>query len=243
MNTFANQPLAHAAGGDTPPIFTGANIRPVAVYAAALSGDRSLTMAGWLRIDFDAFESKAVTAAWAEFREQLYADPTLNIRRGDTLRARKLAAGQGRPLSHSARRGPNRAEQSRYRQVLRRGLATVADLPDTTVGTAHGPHTTGRAAASALIERLSARHTADGTSALAVIRMNTAAVWYDLAAAPAPAPPESLPCAADATDGLLEAAEFVAYCAYQHHARPHNRRFLADWFAELHPGAEGPLPL
>ncbi|WP_217206458.1 hypothetical protein [Streptomyces sp. AC550_RSS872] len=243
MNTFANQPPAHAAGGDDLPIFARANTRPVGVYVAALSGDRNLTMAGWLRIGFDAFESKAVAAAWAEFREQLHTDPALNIRRGDTLRARKLAAGQGRPLPLSTRRGPNRAEQWRYRQVLRRGLATIAELPDTTVGTAHGPHTTGGAAARALIERLSARHTADGTSALAVIRRNTVATWYDLAAAPSPTSPESLPCAAADTDGLLEAAEFVAYCAYRHHAQQRNRRFLSGWFAELHPGAEEPLLL
>lgn len=243
MNIYANQPPAHAAGGDDRPIFARANTRPLSVYVAALSGARSLTMAGWLRIGFDAFESKAVAAVWADFREQLYTDPALNIRRGDTLRARKLAAGQGRPLSPSARRGPNRAEQWRYRQVLRRGLATIAELPDTTVGTANGPHTTGAAAARSLFDRLSARHTADGTSALAVIRMNTVATWYDLGAVPPSTPPEGLPCAADDTDGLLEAAEFIAYCAYQHHAQQHNRRFLSEWFAELHPDAEGPLPL
>ncbi|MGF0174665.1 hypothetical protein ACQF36_30465 [Streptomyces sp. Marseille-Q5077] len=243
MNIFANQPSAHAAGGEDWPPFASANDRLPCVYVAALSGDRGLTLAGWLRIDFDAFESKAVAAVWADFREQLYTDPALNIRRGDTLRARKLAAGQGRPLALSTRRGPNRAEQWRYQRVLRRGLATIAELPGTTVGTAHRPHTAnGAAAARALIERLSARHTADGTSALAVIRMNTIATWYDLAA-PSPTPPESLPSAAADTDGLLEAAEFVAYCAYQHHARQHNRRFLSDWFAELHPDAEGPLQL
>ncbi|MET9964570.1 hypothetical protein ABZZ80_01235 [Streptomyces sp. NPDC006356] len=243
MNTLSNQPLTHAAGGDgdhEPSTFASANHRPSCVYVAALSGARGLALAGWLRIAYDAFESKSVAATWAEFREHLYADPALNIRRGDTLRARKLAAGQGRPLSLSARRGPNRAEQWSYRQVLRRGLGVIAELPDTTVGTAL---TTGGATAHAVLERLSARHTVEGTSALAVIRQNAVASWYELATPPSPAPPEVLPCAAADVDGLLEAAEFVAYCAYQHHARQHNRRFLSDWFRELHPGAEGPLPL
>ncbi|MFF3328559.1 hypothetical protein ACFYWX_03200 [Streptomyces sp. NPDC002888] len=206
-----------------------------------------MSVAGLLRISAEALESKAVVAAWAEFREELHADPALNIRRGDMLRARKLAAGQGRPRVASVRRGPNKAEQWAYRQVLRRGLGVIAGLPGTTVGTAVGRGMSVTDTASSLLARLSSRRTADGTPAPAIIRTNTpTSSWYELTPAPTPAAPslvEGLPYASAELEGLLEAAEFVAYCAYQHHARRHNRRFLWEWFPELLPGAEGPMEL
>ncbi|WP_031172725.1 hypothetical protein [Streptomyces durhamensis] len=198
-----------------------------------------MSIAAWLHLDAEALESKAAASVWAEFRERLYTDPMLNIRRGDTLRARKLAAGQGRPRTTSARRGPNRAERWGYQYVLRRGLEVIAGLPGTTVGTAQAPGTTATATAEALLAQLSRQHRAQGTSAFAVVRTNTAApAWYDLTPTP-----DRAPCATDGPESLLEAAEFVAYCAYQHHARRHSRRFLWQWLPELLSDAEGPLAL
>ncbi|MFI2761071.1 hypothetical protein ACH5A3_19725 [Streptomyces echinatus] len=205
-----------------------------------------MSVAAWLHLDAEALESKAAVTAWAEFRERLYADPTLNVRRGDTLRARKLAAGQGRPLMTSARRGPSRAERWGYRYVLRRGLEVVAGMPGTTVGTALTEGATVAATADALLKQLARRHRARSTPTFAVVRTNTAApTWYDITtsrqASHAMSGPDNTPEAAEVT--LLEAAEFIAYCAYQHHARRRNRRFLWQWFAEALPDAEGPLAL
>ncbi|MFD5741060.1 hypothetical protein ACFXJM_27550 [Streptomyces massasporeus] len=204
-----------------------------------------MSVAGWLQVSYEALESKAVINVWDEFREELYADPALNLRRGDTLRARKLAAGQGRPRFPSARRGPSRAEQLSYRHVLRRGLEVIARLPGTTVGTARGRSMSAAATTEAVLGELSSRHTRDRSSALALIRTNPAVTaWYDLTPAPAPAAPalvRGAPYAAAEAGGLLEAAEFVAYCAYQYHARFHNRRFLWEWLPELLPAASRPL--
>ncbi|MEU0740092.1 hypothetical protein [Streptomyces sp. NPDC006134] len=193
-------------------------------------------------------ESKEAAAAWSGFREELHGDPLLNIRRGDILRARKLAAGQGRPRIPSTGRGPSKAERWEYRKVLKRGLATIASLPGTTVGTARSGTANVPATAEAVLGRLAARHTAHGTAALAVIRTNTAAPsWYDLTpvpAAAAPPRPAQAPSHVQAgVEELLEAAEFVAYCAYQHLAHRPNRRFLWEWYPELLPEAEGPLVL
>ncbi|MGW7816799.1 hypothetical protein ACWGLF_01465 [Streptomyces puniciscabiei] len=199
-----------------------------------------MSVAAWLHLNAEALESKAAVSAWAEFRERLYADPMLNIRRGDTLRARKLAAGQGRPRTTSVRRGPSRAERWGYRYVLRQGLEVIAGLPGTTVGTARASGTTMTATTEALLLRLSRRHGTQATSAFAVVRTNTAApAWYGLTPTPSPRAPHT----AWEPEKLLEAAEFVAYCAYQYHARHRSRRFLWPWFPELLPGAEGPLVL
>ncbi|MFC9681934.1 hypothetical protein [Streptomyces sp. NPDC056948] len=248
MNASLNQPATPAAGGggDRIPLsFTNANSTPRGVYVTVLSGGPDMAVAGWLHMTYEALESKAAVTMWSEFREELYADPALNLRRGDTLRARKLAAGQGRPRHPSPLRGPSRAEQWSYRQVLRRGLKVIARLPGTTVGTARGQGMSVAATTEALLGRLSARHHADGTPALVLIRTNTAATsWYELTPAPAPAAAhlvEGSPYASAEAGGLSEAAEFVAYCAYQHYARAHNRRFLWEWFPELLPDAERPL--
>lgn len=249
MSASEKYPAVPAAGGGTdhiPSYFANANNPPRSVYVAALSGGPDLAVAGWLQLSYEALESKSAVCAWDGFHEELYADPALNIRRGDTLRARKLAAGQGRPRLTSARRGPSRAEQWGYRHVLRRGLEVVARLPGTTAGTALGAGASAAATTEALLAGLSSRHRADGgTAALAVVRTHTAAAhWYDLTPHPAPAAPELVqgpPYAPAAAGGLLEAAEFVAYCAYQHHARFHNRRFLWEWLPDLLPDALPPL--
>ncbi|EFL33494.1 predicted protein [Streptomyces viridochromogenes DSM 40736] len=93
---------------------------------------------------------------------------------------------------------------------------------------------------------LSARHARDRSSALALIRTPAVTAWYELTpgSAPAPAAPSPAqggPCATAEVTGLLEAAEFVAYCAYQHYARSHHRRFLWEWLPELLPDAARPL--
>ena len=248
MSASEKHPAVPAAGGGTDhisPFFTNASNPPRSVYVAALSGGPDMAIAGWLHMSYEALESKAPVNAWAEFHEELYADPGLNVRRGDMLRARKLAAGQGRPRPTSARRGPNRAEQRGYRHVLRRGLEVVARLPGTTAGTALGAGMSAAATTEALLDGLSSRHRGDGSAALALIRTNTAVTqWYELTPRPAPAAPDLVqgpPYDLAAAGGLLEAAEFVAYCAYQHHARFHNRLFLWEWLPELLPDALRPL--
>ena len=247
MSASEKHPAVPVAGGgtDQPHMFTKANNPPRSIYVTALSGGPDMAVAGWLHLSHEALESKAPVSAWAEFHEELYADPALNVRRGDTLRARKLAAGQGRPRLTSVQRGPNRAEQWGYRHVLRRGLKVIARLPGTTAGTARGAGTITAATTAALLEALSSRHREDGSAALALIRTHTGVIhWYELTPRPAPAAPDPVqgpPYALAAAGGLLEAAEFVAYCAYQHHARFHNRRFLWEWFPELLPDALPPL--
>ncbi|MFI2377073.1 hypothetical protein ACH5AO_18650 [Streptomyces sp. NPDC018964] len=248
MNASEKHSVTPAAGGGTdhiPHTFTKANNPPRSVYVVALSGGPDMAVAGLLQMSYEALESKDPVSTWDEFREELYADPALNVRRGDTLRARKLAAGQGRPRLTSIQRGPSRAEQWGYRHVLRRGLKVIARLPGTTVGTALGAGMSTAATTAALLEGLSSRHREDGSAALVLIRAHTSVThWYELTPRPAPTAPDLLqgpPYALAAADGLLEAAEFVAYCAYQHHARSHNRRFLWEWFPELLPGALRPL--
>ncbi|MEU1454631.1 hypothetical protein [Streptomyces avermitilis] len=252
MNATPDQPRNPlAAGGEgydhRPSEFANAKgASPSSVYFGVLSGARETSIVGWLRLSPGGPGSKAA-AAWSEFRQELHADPALNIRPGDALRARKLAAGQGRPRIPSARRGPSRSEQWSYRYVLRRGLEVIAELPGITVGTAHGHGGTTAATTDAFLARLSSRHTAEDTSAIAIVRRNTStSTWYELTPTPAPAAPhivQGLPYTSDEVYGLTEAAEFVAYCAYQHHARRHNRRFLWDWFPNSLPGAEGPFEL
>ncbi|MFD5049618.1 hypothetical protein [Streptomyces tendae] len=248
MAASADHLSVPAAGGgaDLPPL-TLSRTNPTApcIHVCAFSGDSDMLVAGWLRVAGDAVTSKTAVTAWADFREQLSVDPALNIRRGDTLRARKLAAGQGRPRPSSTRRGPSKAEQWGYRHVLRRGLTAIASLPGTTVGTARtGPATP--TATEAVLKRL-AKDAGPSVSGAAVIRTTAAtASWYDLATASPLAVDRHSDTAAHisaGTDSLLEAAEFVAYCAYQFLARRYNRRFLWEWLPELLPDATKPINL
>ncbi|MGA5894842.1 hypothetical protein [Streptomyces venetus] len=225
-------------------MFANANNPPGSVYFTVLSGGPDMSVAGWLHLSYEALESKEALDVWGEFREELYTDPALNIRRGDMLRARKLAAGQGRPRFPSARRGPSKAEQLGYRRVLRRGLEVVARLPGTTVGTALGRGMSPAATTEAVLGGLSSRHARDRSSALALVRTPAVTAWYELTPGPtAPSPAQGGPYATAEVGGLLEAAEFVAYCAYQHYARSHHRRFLWEWLPELLPDAARPLAL
>ncbi|MBR8642700.1 hypothetical protein KEF29_33760 [Streptomyces tuirus] len=247
MSASENHRAILAAGGEAEhisPMFANANNPPSSVYFTVLSGGPDMSVAGWLHMSYEALESKEAMDIWDEFREELYEDPALNIRRGDMLRARKLAAGQGRPRFSSARRGPSRAEQLGYRRVLRRGLQVIARLPGTTVGTALGRSASAAATTGAVLSGLSDRHARDRSSALALIRTSAVTAWYELNPGPAPAAPSLVrgePYASAEAGGLLEATEFVAYCAYQHYARSHHRRFLWEWLPELLPGATRPL--
>ncbi|MFH0175291.1 hypothetical protein ACIA6D_08285 [Streptomyces cacaoi] len=219
--------------------FANANLHN-ALYLGVLSGDRDVSVVGWLRTTPDALSKAA--AAWGEFRQGLHADPALNIRPHDRLRARKLAAGQGRSRGTSGRPGPSKAEKWSYRYVLRRGIDVIAALPGTTVGTAcgHGLHAT--ATTDALLKTLARRQAVEETTALAVIRMSSAVTAYHrLTPGLEPTSLDALPYGTAEVDSLLEPAEFVAYCAYRHWARLHNRRLLPNWFPELLPGADGPL--
>ncbi|MEU6667009.1 hypothetical protein [Streptomyces sp. NPDC046727] len=234
-----------AAGGEghlpATPEFAHAHAN---AYVVVPSGDAALTVFGWLRLPFA--EIAGAAARWTAFRAELHDDPALNVRPDDDLRARKLAAGQGRPLGGAyLRRGPNRTEKWNYRRVLRRGIDVIAALPGTTVGTAGGHGLSTTDATDALLKRFSAQHAADAAAAFALLRTgNGTHSWYRIPpGAEAPHVVEGPADITAAAERLLEPAEFVAYCAYRHWARMHQRRLLPPWFPELLPGAEGPFTL
>ncbi|MFF8729171.1 hypothetical protein ACF073_22120 [Streptomyces sp. NPDC015171] len=249
MDARANPPSSGmsdpAAGGDEDhPAATEFAPAHGTVYAVVPSGDAALTAFGWLRLPVADLPRAA--ARWTAFRAELHEDPALNIRPDDDLRARKLAAGQGRPLGGAyLKRGPNRTEKWNYRRVLRRGIDVIAALPGTTVGTAGGHGLSTAVATEALLKRLAAERAADVCAAFALIRTgNGSHSWYRLpTGAEAPRRVEGPPNITADAERLVEPAEFVAYCAYRHWARLHERRLLPAWFPELLPGAEGPHTL
>jgi hypothetical protein len=80
MNAFADHFAVPAAGGRRG--------HPPVIFAHAKSGCD--------RVHVRALASPTAVTARSGFREELHADIACHVRHDDTLRARKLAAGQGR---------------------------------------------------------------------------------------------------------------------------------------------------
>ncbi|MFD5144393.1 hypothetical protein [Streptomyces sp. NPDC058401] len=204
-----------AGDGDRTPLPFAAKIAIAkdGIHVVAPARDRNLATIGWMRIDFDRL--KETLAAWSALHDEALADPGVNVRRGDRLRARKLAGGHGRPRHASARGGLLRAERWTYRFLFLSLLRHLSDLPNVTTGAMYSRHLT----APELIE-----------SRLGELELLHAV----------PAEIQALLDDPTTYEQLVDMTGFIAQAALQNVAGNPHRRFMWAWFPESLPGAEGP---
>ncbi|MEU6171249.1 hypothetical protein ABZ832_04920 [Streptantibioticus parmotrematis] len=224
---------------------------PPSIYFADDSGDaRQLALLGWIRVDIA--RSSSTLAQWQAFRSELHGDSYLDIRPGDSLHAVALAAGRGRPVS-GVRRPPGVSTKQPYQDVVRRALTVVGAMPGVSVGSAYRDGEPGSSFGQtkqglyeAWVQRINAVHAAAGTYALVVFDGDGTELGLRRAHRRLPSPRHVLgdPHLTPARHNpLLQAADQVAYAAYQQLARQPQRRFMWHWLKEFVPQADGPLQL
>ncbi|MGW1978739.1 DUF3800 domain-containing protein [Streptomyces sp. NPDC001889] len=238
---YANQP----GGGADPSGSTTREDSPVSLYYLDDSGDSRMAVAGWLRVDVRAWRD--AERMWKALRGELHADPDLNIQADDTLHAVNLAGGRGRPLHTIPGRGPTDAEKTRFRNVIQRGLRTVAAMPGVTAGAAYRAGATREELYTALVMELNRRHRTVDSFAMLCVDGNGTEHTLREAHRRLPHSDRHIiedPFFAPARGKhLLQAADFVAYTAFQSVVGHTRRDFMKGWFAELLPAAEGPIAL
>ncbi|MER6220935.1 DUF3800 domain-containing protein [Streptomyces sp900105755] len=224
---------------------------PPSIYFVDDSGDsRQLALLGWLRVDLG--HSSGPIGHWQAFRSELHADPYLDIRPGDRLHAVSLAGGRGRPV-YGVPRPPGTSPKQPYREVIRRALTTIGSMPAVTVGSAYRMAEPGRQFGhvkqelyETWVQRINAAHATAETHAFVIFDGNGTETGLRRAHRRLPGPRHMIgdPCLIPARHNpLLQAADQIAYTAYQQLARQPQRRFMWDWLKELIPHAEGPLQL
>lgn len=188
----------------------------------------------------------AAERLWRDFREELAADPRLLIPASFALHAVELAGPRG-PFRRSRSSSPE-FHRRHTQEVILRGLRVIAGMPGVRVRSVYREtvdYARDRPALFAvLVHDLNAELAEDGTygrlivdgdgreAALREAHRTLAPEGRYLVGDPvfAPAP----------TRDLLQAADFLAYAAYQAVAKRESRRFMWHWFAETFPDAEGP---
>ncbi|MET9360607.1 hypothetical protein ABZX93_06835 [Streptomyces sp. NPDC006632] len=224
---------------------------PPSVYFADDSGDaRRVALLGWIRVD--AGDLAGPLAQWQAFRSELHGDPCLDIRPDDSLHAVALAAGRGRPV-HGVPRPPGTSAKEPYRHVVRRALTTIGAMPGVSVGSAYRTGEPGstfgqtkQGLYEAWVRHINDVHARAGSYARIVFDGNGTEAGLRQAHRRLPSPrhvvgdPHLTPAR---RHPLLQAADHVAYSAYQQLARQPQRQFMWHWLKEHVPRAEGPLQL
>ncbi|MGW5401455.1 DUF3800 domain-containing protein [Streptomyces sp. NPDC003952] len=183
---------------------------------------------------------------WQEFRAQLAADPRTLIPAHIALHAVELAGPRGQ-FRHV--RGSSPEYHRRHMQeVILRGLRVIAAMPGARVHCVHRETTDYArdrpALFAALAHDLNAELAEDGTHGRLIVDGDGREV--SLREAHRTLSPEGRYLVGDPvfeparTRDLLQAADFLAYAAYQAVAERESRRFMWHWFAETFPDAGGP---
>ncbi|MBL1091993.1 MULTISPECIES: hypothetical protein [Streptomyces] len=217
------------------------------IYGDDAGDARTITAFASLSVHLD--DLAAAKQELLRFRASLEEDPALRLPIHASLHAQDLAAGRGRHLYRAGLTGADReAHLAACRGVIRRGLETVAAVPGARVTAVY-------------------RETDDyGRDRPALQRAWLTRVNADLAAADEYGVvivdgDGTDTCLVDAYHALperdrrivgvplfesarinyfLQAADLLAYAAYQSVAKRPEREFLWDWFGATLPWADGP---
>ncbi|MCF3181212.1 hypothetical protein IPZ70_14895 [Streptomyces polychromogenes] len=207
-------------------------------------GKSSIHFAG---LGIDRVYGPVAERLWGEFREELAADARYLIPASSPLHAVDLAGARGAYAHRS--RSTRRADHRRHmREAIRRGLHVIAAIPAVRVHCVYRETVDyGRdrpALYTAFVRDLNAELAEDGMyGRLIVDGDGTESALRDAHRA-LPAKGRHLvgdPVFEPArTRDLLQAADLLAYAAYQAVAKKESHAFMWHWFAEAFPDADGP---
>jgi hypothetical protein len=225
---------------------------PLRIIFADDAGD-SRTIAAFASLSVHLDDMEAAKKDLLRFRSAVEGDPDLGIPIDASLHAQDLAAGRGR---HVYRPGlPDReareAHLAHCRGVIRRGLETVAGIPGVRVTAVYRETDDyGRdrpALQRAWLARVNTELAASDEYGVVIVDgdgTETALIdaYHDL--------PErnrrikGVPLFESARiNYFLQAADLLAYAAYQSVAKRPERAFMWDWFGAALPWADGPCAL
>ncbi|MCX4783426.1 DUF3800 domain-containing protein [Streptomyces sp. NBC_01264] len=214
-------------------------------YEVDDGGDGS-TSIHFAALGIDHPHRPAAERLWWEFREELAADPHLLIPASVPLHAVELAGPRGQ--FRWSRSSSPVFHRRHMQEVILRGLRVIALFPGVRVRVVYretNDYARDRPALfAALAHDLNAELAEDATygrlivdgdgreAALREAHRTLSPKGRYLTGDPVFEPAR--------TRALLQAADFLAYAAYQAVAKRESRRFMWHWFAETFPDADGP---
>ncbi len=198
-------------------------------------------------LGIDRVRRGAAERRWRDFRAELEADARLLIPAVSPLHAVDLAGVRGE-YAHTSR-STSRANHRRHTQeVILRGLRVIAEMPGARVRSVYretSDYARDRPALyAAFVRDLNAELAAEGAHGRLVVDGNgTETALRDAHRA---LPAEGRYVVGDPvfesakSRDMLQAADFIAYAAYQAIAKKNSRAFMWHWFADTFPDVEGP---
>lgn len=222
---------------------------PLRLYYVDDSGDgRKIVAFAALGVDLD--HSDDAMRQWLAFRAELSADARLLIPTTAPLHAEELAGVRGRHV-HRARTADRELHRRHTREVILRGLHTVARFTGVRVRAVYretDDYARDRPDLyAALLRQIDAELAATGRHGVLIVdgdgteaALRRAHRSLSEAGRRIVGDPLFVPAR---ENHLLQAADLVAYSAFQNIAKRENRRFMWDWFGEVLPGADGPRAL
>lgn len=225
------------------------SVAPLRLYFIDDSGD-SRTIAAFGALGIDIAHSNDAMRHWLGFRAELAADARLLIPQSAALHSHKLVGARGR-FVHLSRSSDPDLHRQHTREVILRGLHTVARIPGARVRTVYRETDNyGRdrpALYEALLQDINADLAATGHYGLLIVDGNGTEVALRRAHQRLPERERRVigdPLFLPSPDShLLQAADMIAYAAFQSIAKQESRRFMWDWFGSALPGADGPRAL
>ncbi|MFD7836961.1 hypothetical protein [Streptomyces sp. NPDC059761] len=210
-------------------------------------GGDGRTVIHFVSLGIDRAHRPAAERHWSDFRDELEVDPRLLIPASSPLHAVDLAAPRGEHAHRSRSTSP--ADHRRHmREVILRGLRVIAGMPGVRVRAVYREtldYARDRPALyAAFVGELNAELAADGTYGRLTVDGNGTEVALRGAHRALPAAGRYIvgdPVFEPAKSrDLLQAADFLAYAAYQAVAKKNSRAFMWHWFATTLRDAEGP---
>ncbi|MBZ9642970.1 DUF3800 domain-containing protein [Streptomyces sp. PSKA30] len=222
---------------------------PLRLYYVDDSGDGRKLVA-FAALGIDLMHSAAAMHSWLSFRAELASDARLLIPASAALHSQELAGARGRHV-HRSRSTDRELHLRHSREVILRGLRTVSRITGARVRAVYretDDYARDRPDLyAALLRHVNAELTATGHHGIMIVDGDGTEASLRHAHQRLPererrvlGDPLFLPAR---QNHLLQAADMVAYAAFQNVAKQENRRFMWDWFGSVLPGADGPRAL
>lgn len=219
---------------------------PSSLYFLDESGNSNISVFGFVRVPQVDGWSTAETA-WTTFLKELQVNPHVTYTPGSMLHAVDLAAGRGRLLHPVPGAIATRRQKSEAANIVLQGLRTLARVPGLAVGAVYHRGATREDLYADLVDLINTRHAVAGSScqfivdgngterALRAVHRRLPADRRHVQGDPLLVPARQIP--------LLQAADFVAYAAYQSVVRRPSRAFMWDWYRKVFPEADALMNL
>jgi hypothetical protein len=222
---------------------------PLRLYFVDDGGDARTTTC-FAALGIDLSHASAANQQWRNLRADLFADARLEIPVDSPLHSVKLAGARGRYV-HRSRSTDRVTHRKHCQEVILRGLQTIADMPGARVRAVYRETDDyGRdrpALYGALLRRLNAELAQQETYGVVIVDGDGTEdalrrAHHDLPEAERHIIGDPIFRPAHELD-LLQAADMLAYAAYQSIAKRPSREFMWHWFGSTLPGAHGPSAL